>query len=378
MYGVEGRLRVGLTLREVLAERIRAGTFAEDPGEFERRLAGAVAAGRSFRHVFALPNGRRIQVINEARPTGGWVSTHEDITERQQLDREREAIREQEQRRAAVDSTIATFRPQVESLLSSVSDNTSAMRATATSLFGTSQQTSQRAEGAVLAFKEASNHVRTAADATDELSQSISEIGRQLTRTSDVVRLATAEAQATNGEIAGLSEGAQKIGEVVSLIRSIAGQTNLLALNATIEAARAGEAGKGFAVVASEVKSLAVQTARATEEITQQILGVQTSTTGAIEAIRRIAMRMQDINECTATVATAVEQQNAATGEISHHVARAAEGTKHVVSVLGEVAGATTDTRSSAEIVLDASQTVEGAVSNLRSQVEEFLKKVAV
>ncbi len=136
--------------------------------------------------------------------------------------------------------------------------------------------------------------------------------------------MAVSEAQATDGEIEALAAAAQKIGDVVKLIRDIAGQTNLLALNATIEAARAGEAGRGFAVVASEVKTLAVQTANATEDIAGQILAVQSSTTGAVEAIRRIAERMQEINGYTSSVAASVEQQSAATGQISCNVASAA------------------------------------------------------
>jgi methyl-accepting chemotaxis protein len=219
------------------------------------------------------------------------------------------------------------------------------MRTTASQLLGSSDQTSQRAEGAVHAFHEACTNVETAAVVANELSHSIAEISRQLTHTSDIVALATGEARDTDGEIAGLAAGAQKIGDVVKLIRQIAGQTNLLALNATIEAARAGEAGRGFAVVASEVKSLAVQ---ATEDIASRILGVQNLTASAVEAIRQIATRMHEINEYTTAVAAAVEQQNSATGEISHNVASAAQGTGHVAAVLGEVAGAATETRASA------------------------------
>jgi methyl-accepting chemotaxis protein len=185
------------------------------------------------------------------------------------------------------------------------------------------------------------------------------------------------EAQATDGEIEALAAAAQKIGDVVKLIRDIAGQTNLLALNATIEAARAGEAGRGFAVVASEVKTLAVQTANATEDIAGQILAVQSSTTGAVEAIRRIAERMQEINGYTSAVAASVQQQSAATGQISCNVAGAAQGTTLVASVLGKVADAATQTRSSARIMLEASQAAEQAVSNLRTEIEGFLSKVA-
>jgi methyl-accepting chemotaxis protein len=161
------------------------------------------------------------------------------------------------------------------------------------------------------------------------------------------------------------------------LIRDIAEQTNLLALNATIEAARAGEAGKGFAVVASEVKSLAVQTAQATEDIASHILAVQGSTSGAVDAIRQIAARMQDINQHTAAVAAAVEQQAASTDGISQNVASAAQGAGHVAQVLDEVAGASTETRTSAQVVRDASEAVAEAVAHLRLEVEDFLARVA-
>src|SRR6202035_3878457 len=203
------------------------------------------------------------------------------------------------------------------------------------------------------------------------------EISRQLGQTHDLVGVAVSEAEATNDQIGSLARAAGKIGDVVKLIQDVAGQTNLLALNATIEAARAGDAGRGFAVVASEVKSLAVQTAKATEEISREILSVQSSTTSAVAAIRDITQRMQDINRYTSAVAGSVEQQETATGEISHNVASAAAGAKAISAALDEVASGVTQTRSSAETMLAATEEVETATAKLRSEFEEFLGTVA-
>jgi methyl-accepting chemotaxis protein len=191
------------------------------------------------------------------------------------------------------------------------------------------------------------------------------------------VRVAVDEAQATSEEMTALSDTAQKIGDIVKLIQDIAGQTNLLALNATIEAARAGEAGRGFAVVASEVKSLAVQTAKATEAIVGQILAVQNSTAGAVDSIHRITQRMQEIQHYTSAVAASIEQQNAATSNISQNVATAARASETVAKTLTDVAGAAMQTRVSAQTVLDTSHAVEAAIEDLRRRVEEFLAEVA-
>ncbi|MGA2567165.1 MAG: PAS-domain containing protein [Pseudolabrys sp.] len=379
LYKVSPKIvRPGCSLRDLIQHRKETGVFSGDVDSYCQKVFDGAAKGQSTQAYVQASDGRIVLAKNEPLPDGGWVSTHEDVTEQHRAAQERAAINDQEQRRAAIDAAIAAFRPQAEELLSSVSDSATAMRATASALLGSSDQTSQRAESAAQAFHEAAANVEIAAVAADELSRSIGEISRQLTHTSNVVALATNEARATDGEIAGLASGAQKIGDVIKLIRNIAGQTNLLALNAAIEAARAGEAGKGFAVVASEVKSLAVQTAKATEEVANHILAVQNSTSGAVEAIRQIAARMHEINASTAAVTASVSQQNSATEEISHNVASAADGTSHVVAVLGAVTGAATETRSSAENLRDASQSTESAVADLRVEVEDFLTKVAV
>jgi methyl-accepting chemotaxis protein len=288
------------------------------------------------------------------------------------------AVRQQEERRVLVENAISAFRTRAETLLQIVAESAGKMRATATKLFDASGHTSQRTEGAVRTSNEASANVETAASATVELSSSIVDIGQQLNKAAQVVRLAVEEARTTNRDIDALAQAAQKIGDVVKLIRGIAEQTNLLALNATIEAARAGEVGRGFAVVASEVKSLAVATAKATEEISSQILEVQNSTGKAVDAIGRIANRMQEIDDYTSAVAESVRQQSTATGEISKNVESAADGAKHIVAVLTELADATTETQQSAQIVLTASESVDDAAANLRSEVESFLAKVAV
>ena len=193
-----------------------------------------------------------------------------------------------------------------------------------------------------------------------------------------MIRIAATETSATNEEIARLAQTAQEIGNVVKIIRSIADQTNLLALNATIEAARAGESGRGFAVVASEVKALSLQTAAATEQIAAQIAAVQASTTSAVEAIQRIAERMQEIGRHTSAVVDCTEEQNDAAKHISHHVARAATGTNAVVSVLDDVARAVEKTGSAAETVLSASAAVESAAASLEEKVEDFVGKIAL
>jgi methyl-accepting chemotaxis protein len=167
MYNVEGRLRVGFTLRDLLQHRLEVGTLAEDPDAYAKRAQAAAKAGTTFKHIFELPSGRRIAVSNEPRPTGGWVSTHEDVTERHQVEQERAAFREQAQRRSIIEQAIASFRPQVEKLLSSVSDSAMAMRSTASTLFGSSSQASQHAESAVDAIHEASINVETAAVSAD-------------------------------------------------------------------------------------------------------------------------------------------------------------------------------------------------------------------
>jgi methyl-accepting chemotaxis protein len=369
-------VKPGCTLRQLLHYRIKRGAFSADPEQYIANLMAMLALGKPTHQV--VETGERVvAMVNTPMPDGGWVVTHEDITAQHRAESERASLSEQEARRKATDAAIASFRERVEAVLKTVGESAAAMKSTVTALSGSSAKTSHRAEGAVSASNEASTNVTTAATAAEELMRSIAEISRQLGHTTEVVGHAATEAKSTNDQVAGLARAAQKIGDVVKLIQAIAEQTNLLALNATIEAARAGESGKGFAVVASEVKSLAVQTAKATKEIDGQISAVQSMTAGAVEAIGRIAARMQEINTHAASVAASVGQQNAATSEITHNVASAAKETREVAAVLGEVAGAIAETSTSAQMLLAAADAVQQAAVNLRGEVDAFLRQVA-
>ncbi len=380
LYGLSRDVvKPGATLRDVIRNRSETGSLAIDIEKYRLEILASVASGDTMNRVVATPAGRAISVIN--RPIAGghyWVGTHEDITERQQAEKQRALMLEQEQRRTLVDAAIGSFRHGVETVMATVSKSASAMRSTATNLSTSSGETAQQAVSAVDMSNEASTNVAAAAAAAEQLLVSIEEISRQLGQTTDMVRTAVAEAKETDDEVTGLAAAAQEIGDVVSLIRNIAGQTNLLALNATIEAARAGEAGKGFAVVATEVKSLAVQTAKATEQIAAQIAAVHNSTGSAVEAIRCNAERMREINRYTSSVASSVQQQNVATSEISSNVAGAASSTKKVVDVLNRVAGVVAENRSVAATVLTAAEAVEAAAASLNDKVETFLRDVAV
>lgn len=371
-------VRPGKTLSEVLAKRVAQGTFSRNPDQYRKEFLAEIAQGRTIVHEVKSNDGSLRLVTNHPMKGGGWIGTHEDVTERRKAEQQTIVMQQNEERRATIENAISAFRLRAEGLLKIVADSADKMHATATGLFNASGHSSHRAETAVQTSNESSNNVATAAYAADEMSTSVAEIGQRLNQTAEVVRLSVGEAQATNYDINALAQVAQKIGDVIKLIRNIAGQTNLLALNATIEAARAGEAGRGFAVVASEVKSLAVQTAKATEDISSQILEVQSWTDKAVMAIGRIVQRMGEINNYTSEVAASVEQQTAATGEISLNIANAADGAKLIVTVLSEVATAAIEAQQGAQTVLTASESVDEAVANLRSEVEGFLTKVAV
>lgn len=380
MYGLSPSiLKSGTKLIDLVRHRFAAGSVGRDPEGYRAEILAAVRQGKTTNAINKCPDGRSILVINRPIADGShWIGTHEDITERLLAEQQRQSMTEQDERRITVDRAILSFRDSIEIELRMVNETAAAMRVTASNLAQSSGETAESAAGAVQTSDEASGNINSAAAAADELISSISDISRQLSHANELVRVATSDSHTMKLEIGRLTEAAQEIGEVINLIQQIAGQTNMLALNATIEAARAGEAGRGFAVVAGEVKSLAVQTAKAAERIAAQILAVQASTSVAVDAIQRNADRMQEIDRFTTTIAASLQQQNGATDEISRNVASAANGAKVVVSVLDQVFGAVSQTRSYADTVLKASETVATATVKLQENVDSFLHRVAI
>jgi len=302
----------------------------------------------------------------------------ESLIEADRLRAEQEAqkIAAEKQRRAMMLELADDFEGHVNGVVEHVSSAATEMNATATAMSAAAEQATRQAGAAAAAAEQASANVQTVASAAEELASSITEIGRQVAQSSDIARQAVGQAERTNGIVGGLNQAAQKIGEVVELINNIASQTNLLALNATIEAARAGEMGKGFAVVASEVKSLANQTAKATEEIAGQINGVQGATQEAVEAIQDILKTIGDISRTTTMIASAVEEQQAATGEIARNVEQAAQGTQEVATNIVGVNAAAVEAGRAAEQVLSESGELSRQSENLRREVGGFIAKV--
>ncbi len=332
--------------------KVAAGDLAIDTGYTERRDEIGALAG-------ALETFKQ-QAVDKLR------------IEQQERERNAGAAARQQ----AIDTYVGEFENVVRQTLQQLGDASSQMRTTSSGLSAVSRQTNARVQVAEKASGEASMSVESVASASEELSASINDISQQAAHAAGIASRAVSQARETDGTVQGLAKSAGRIGEVVGLINTIAAQTNLLALNATIEAARAGEAGRGFAVVASEVKSLASQTAKATDEISEQIADIQKVAGDAIDAIKGIGGIIGEVNEVATAIAAAVQEQGAATQEITRSTQFAAQGTKNVSD---NITGVKTDAdaaAAAAENVKQASETLETQSQQLGNQVTQFLGKI--
>lgn len=309
---------------------------------------------------------RSVQVFKE-----NMVKTKQMEEEAKQTE-----TRQREERRKMMLTMADDFEAKVGGIVQTVASASNEMQSTAQSLSASSEETTRQAAAVAAASEQASANVQTVASASEELSASIAEIGKQVEKSTNMAKSATEKAETTSRGMTELAAAADKIGEVVALINDIADQTNLLALNATIEAARAGEAGKGFAVVASEVKNLANQVGKATEEISQQIKGVQERTNNAVTSMNAIVESIRSVNEVSAAIAAAVEEQSAATREISSNVQQASAGTREVSQNIQGVNQAALEAGAGSNQVLEASRQLSRDATMLQDSVKAFIAQI--
>src|SRR3979490_477565 len=310
--------------------------------------------------------GATVQVFKD-----NMIETDRLRTEQSETEQNRAELRKADMHKLA-----DAFEGAVGEIVEMVSSAATELEASANTLSTTAGRSRELATMVAAASEEASTNVQSVASASEQLTASVSEISRQVQQSSRVANEAVDQAQKTNDRVGELSKAAARIGDVVEMIKTIAGQTNLLALNATIEAARAGEAGRGFGVVASEVKALAEQTAKATGEISQQISGIQSATHESVSAIRDIGDTIGKMSEIASTIAAAVEQQGAATQEISRNVQQAAQGTTQVSSNIAEVQRGASETGLASSQVLSAAQSLSSESNRLKLEVGKFLNSV--
>ena len=298
--------------------------------------------------------------------------------ERRRLEAERKSAEAEsrERRKTELCGFVDEFQAEIGGILEKVLSSSSQFEASARHLTGTARKTADVSRESAQASSQASDHVRNAAAASEEMASSIREIGQRVQESNDIATDAVRQAAATDHRMAELSKAGDRIGDVVKLITSIAEQTNLLALNATIEAARAGEAGRGFAVVAQEVKTLAGQTAKATDEISSHIVNMQSATQESVSAIKAIGQTIERINDIATSIAAAVEEQGAATQEIARSVQAAADITSNVATNVGEAAAGANETGETSEEILKSAQALCSDSMHLKEEVSRFLEGV--
>lgn len=351
---------IGLSVSKALSGLVRAVLQLAE-GNFEVVLPGL---------------GRRDEIGEMAAAVGQFkIKAQEKAQQEADVQRQQElhaaGLRQQEMYRLA-----DSFEGAVGEIVETVSSASTELEASADTLTATAERSQQLATLVAAASEEASTNVQSVASATEELSSSVNEISRQVQASARIAGEAVDQARETNDRVAELAKAAGRIGTVVELINTIAAQTNLLALNATIEAARAGDAGRGFAVVASEVKALAQQTAKATDEIGLQIEGIQAATRHSVSAIQAIGLTIGQMSEIASTIASAVEEQGAATQEISRNVQQAALGTQQVSANIADVQHGASETGAASGQVLSAAKSLSGDSNRLKSEVHRFLETV--
>ncbi|MET4068808.1 methyl-accepting chemotaxis protein [Bradyrhizobium sp. S3.2.6] len=324
----------------------------------------------------AVPGVGRQDEIGEMAGAVEVFRTNMTEAERLRAEQAEADTRRRAQRKADMKRLADDFEGAVGEIIETVSSAATELEASSNTLTRAAERSNGLATSVASASEEASANVQSVSSASEEMTSSISEISRQVQESARVADVAVEQAQRTNARIGELTKAAGRIGDVVDLINTIAGQTNLLALNATIEAARAGEAGRGFAVVASEVKALAEQTAKATGEIGQHIGAIQTATEDSVSAIKEIGDTIARMSEISSTIAAAVEEQGAATQEISRNIQHAAQGTSDVSANIGEVQRGAGETGAASAQVHSAAQSLSQESSRLKSEVARFLDSV--
>ena len=354
-------LLIGRSISNALASMVSAMT----------RLAGGDVR-------IAIPGLGRKDEIGEMAGAVGVFKDNMVEAERLRAEQSEIELRQAAQRKADMRELANAFEGAVGEIIETVSSAATELEASANTLTKAAERSQSLATTVAAASEEASTNVQSVSAASEELTSSVNEISRQVQESSRVANEAVGQAQKTNGRVSELSKAAGRIGDVVELINTIAGQTNLLALNATIEAARAGEAGRGFAVVASEVKALAEQTAKATGEISQQISGIQAATEDSVTAIKEIGDTIGRMSEISSTIAAAVEEQGAATQEISRNIQHAATGTQEVSSNITDVQHGATETGSASAQVHSAAKSLSSESNRLKLEVSKFLNSVRV